>query len=266
MQNIKETSSVLNSPTATSKTSDLTSPLHELYSGSSIPKTGKGYGLQHFRIPKIKRNSQDSPSQIIPRPPTPPKLAGHLTKVSSSHDSESANNQDYIESLIKKSLESGQVKEFFDKAKLIESLAVSLKETKIKKIKAILDDDDEDEDEQTDEKTSTVEEEEVNKIEKDKTTKKCKESEESKKPKEEKQNEKHTRKPRRNSVEMLQDDIREIFMNKNGEITSTGVRMCRMLKQVNNGATLEQVKINEEKIMEEEIVQEVRYIFLKLLI
>ncbi|XP_034935728.1 uncharacterized protein [Chelonus insularis] len=44
------------------------SPLEHLYGVVDITaKTGKGYGFQKFKIPKIKR------PEIVPRPPTPPK-------------------------------------------------------------------------------------------------------------------------------------------------------------------------------------------------
>ncbi|XP_057319412.1 uncharacterized protein LOC130663885 [Microplitis mediator] len=43
------------------------SPLHSLYGAiDTTAKTGKGYGLQKFKIPKIKK-------PITPRPPTPPR-------------------------------------------------------------------------------------------------------------------------------------------------------------------------------------------------
>ncbi|KAJ9587632.1 hypothetical protein L9F63_018926 [Diploptera punctata] len=48
------------------KETDLVSPLNSLYGVAIIPKTGKGYGVQKFRIPKIKRPS--------PPPPPPPPL------------------------------------------------------------------------------------------------------------------------------------------------------------------------------------------------
>ncbi|PNF25661.1 hypothetical protein B7P43_G00631, partial [Cryptotermes secundus] len=43
------------------KETELVSPLNSLYDIAAVPKTGKGYGFQKFRIPKIKR------------PPSPPK-------------------------------------------------------------------------------------------------------------------------------------------------------------------------------------------------
>lgn len=43
------------------KETELVSPLNSLYDVAAVPKTGKGYGFQKFRIPKIKR------------PPSPPK-------------------------------------------------------------------------------------------------------------------------------------------------------------------------------------------------
>jgi hypothetical protein len=43
------------------KETELVSPLNSLYDVTAVPKTGKGYGFQKFRIPKIKR------------PPSPPK-------------------------------------------------------------------------------------------------------------------------------------------------------------------------------------------------
>ncbi|KAK0167443.1 hypothetical protein PV327_004842 [Microctonus hyperodae] len=49
------------------------SPLESLYGVvDTAAKTGKGYGLQKFKIPKIRRSET-----IVPRPPTPPKSNKH---------------------------------------------------------------------------------------------------------------------------------------------------------------------------------------------
>jgi hypothetical protein len=64
------------------KETELVSPLNSLYDVASVPKTGKGYGFQKFRIPKIKRPSPPPKSKSPPLPKAkspPPKLESSCT-------------------------------------------------------------------------------------------------------------------------------------------------------------------------------------------
>ncbi|XP_046386057.1 uncharacterized protein LOC124155906 [Ischnura elegans] len=60
----------------TKEKTTISSPLNSLYDADQTPRTGKGYGLQKFRIPKIKSHEvKDNAfrAHIIPRAPTPPR-------------------------------------------------------------------------------------------------------------------------------------------------------------------------------------------------
>lgn len=63
------------------KETELVSPLNSLYDIAAVPKTGKGYGFQKFRIPKIKR----PPSPPKSKSPPPPKAKSPPPKLESSH-------------------------------------------------------------------------------------------------------------------------------------------------------------------------------------
>lgn len=73
---------------------EIISPLNSLYEDSSVPKTGKGYGFQHFRIPKIKRDlPRDLPHMHRPRSPVPvtkteEEKSSVRTKVDETHADE----------------------------------------------------------------------------------------------------------------------------------------------------------------------------------
>jgi len=63
------------------KETELVSPLNSLYDIAAVPKTGKGYGFQKFRIPKIKRPPSPPKSKSPPPPKAkspPPKLESHV--------------------------------------------------------------------------------------------------------------------------------------------------------------------------------------------
>lgn len=62
------------------KETELVSPLNSLYDIAAVPKTGKGYGFQKFRIPKIKR----PPSPSKTKSPAPQKAKSPPPKLESS--------------------------------------------------------------------------------------------------------------------------------------------------------------------------------------
>ncbi|XP_067015656.2 uncharacterized protein [Anabrus simplex] len=159
------------------------SPLNSLYGVVNIPRTGRGYGVQSFRIPKIKRDP--------PRPPSPPpeglneehskedeekdakdvvmidepsNLESSGTEESKSSKPEGSSvphipesvTKELVESLILKTLESGEYKKFFEHAHRLEQIKKKLKDKKLnKKITKILalDSDDSEESDDSDDKT-----------------------------------------------------------------------------------------------------------------
>lgn len=195
------------------KETELVSPLNSLYDVTTVPKTGKGYGFQKFRIPKIKRPPSPPKSKSPPPPKAkspPPKLESssctvsdtkekvevvkptdetpvtqnenqqanmkdddvcsidrtdddrvvmsvisknnestssektsdtETPKTSSGSRSKDGVTQEWIEALIRKSIETGEGKKFVEQAKVLEKLGESLKGKKLRKIKQILESD-----------------------------------------------------------------------------------------------------------------------------
>ncbi|GLH14763.1 Uncharacterized protein GBIM_19083 [Gryllus bimaculatus] len=314
----------------------ISSPLDCLYGTTAVAKTGKGYGFQNFRIPKIKRDLPSRPRPPTPPRPAPPKENFEVTKkendagVVQAHVDNDENKdkdtglvepkeiepqtrevtQELIEALIRKSFESGEGKKLFEHAKFFETLSESLKSKKMRKIKRILESDSEDSDSDRASKEQTKEIKEKQRSDDEKLMKtkeiiksdsddeplaeklvvktkndsSCEkiesvsdkledtnietESKESSKELEETVSEKvakdvdscenevtkpvkKTAAKRRNSLELLQQDVRDMFIRE-GVVTATGYRMCRLLKEVQCGASLEEISKNEAQRMENE--------------
>ncbi|XP_046980826.1 uncharacterized protein LOC124545909 [Schistocerca americana] len=165
---------------------EIISPLNSLYDDSSVPKTGKGYGFQHFRIPKIKRDpphvhrsrspvpvtkseeerssvrtkvdetSADEkplrPTVVDPVESTEKGAAENSVKAESIDITETCPKkteeltQELIESFIRRSFECGEGKKLLDNAIFLENLNEKLKAKKLQKIKRILESDSDDSD------------------------------------------------------------------------------------------------------------------------
>lgn len=314
-----------------SKEKDIISPLNSLYENTSVAKTGKGYGFQNFRIPKIKR---EATSRLKSPPPQPVTKDIEEEKVSDpvciedkmtmdkidnvekvqEPDIEKAETNDHlaalkkedvtqelIEALIRKSFESGEGKKLLEQAIILDNLNDKLKSKKLRKIQQILASDTEDSDYDNDEGKKEIRvpnssysddqsETMKSKVQKGKRTIVSEDSEDNQESKQENSTEnfdvgeqpkKRGRKKkvdagikidankkeelesmgkdedvkrgrkRRSPLELLQEDIREMFISE-GVVTATGYRMCRLLKEAKPGVSLEEISRSEAKRMVEE--------------